>query len=329
MLLSLPEIVKPLLKRLSPNDYPVLNSRLFFEIWLTFVLDSSLMSMRDLFYRLNHSGIEVDMSPFSKACKIRQGETFCRFYVELMSQLKRRKPASAQMLIPIDSTVISLTSKLFWEQEYHQVKLLNGINLEQGNPTECLIHFGQGHDARFAETVNSMIPENGVGVMDRGFASWEFLDDLSATQTLFVVRIKNNMKIELDPDRYRVVWFCDLESRTEFRLATNLIHMTNEEIGEIYRLRWQIEILWKFLKMHLKLDKLITKNINGVTMQIYMVLIAYVILELMEIPAFYGHRLLDKFRYLQLELSRRCSGVHWSFDFLPEALVSSSMKFYV
>jgi hypothetical protein len=64
-------------------------------------------------------------------------------------------------------------------------------------------------------------------------------------------------------------------------------------------------------------------------MQIYMVLIAYVILELMEIPAFYGHRLLDKFRYLQLELSRRCSGVHWSFDFLPEALVSSSMKFYV
>jgi len=49
--------------------------------------------------------------------------------------------------------------------------------------------------------------------------------------------------------------------------------------------------------MHLKLDRLISKNVNGVTMQIYMVLIAYLILELMEIPAFYGHRLLDKFRY--------------------------------
>jgi putative transposase len=184
-----------------------------------------------------------------------------------------------------------------------------------------LIHFGQGQDARFAEQVNSMIPENGIGVMDRGFASREFLDELSVTQTRFVVRIKNNMKTELNHDRYRVVWFCDLESRTEFRLATNLQQMTNEEIGEIYRLRWQIEILWKFLKMHLKLDKLITKNINGVTMQIYMVLMAYVILELMEIPAFYGNKLLDKFRYLQLELSRRCSMVHWSFDILPEALV--------
>jgi putative transposase len=71
MLSSFPNIVKPLLRRLPSNDYPVLNSRLFFEIWLTFVLDSSLMSMRDLFYRLNKSGIKVDISTFSKACKNR------------------------------------------------------------------------------------------------------------------------------------------------------------------------------------------------------------------------------------------------------------------
>lgn len=198
---------------------------------------------------------------------------------------------------------------------------MNGINLTQGNPTECLIHFGQGHDARFAEMANSMIPQDGVGVMDRGFASWELLDELSATKTRFVVRIKNNMKTSLDHQRYRVVWFCDLESRSEFRLATNLDQMTNEEVSEIYRNRWLIEILWKFLKMHLKLDRLITKNLNGVTIQIYMVLIAYLILQLMEIPAFYGNRLLDKFRYLQLKLSRRCSIVHWSYDLLPEALI--------
>lgn len=321
MILSFPKIVKKILKLLSPNDYPVLNSRLFFEIWLTFVLDASLTSMRDLFYRLNHSGIDVDISTFSKACKNRQGETFCRFYVKLMNDLKRKNPATAQMLVPIDSTVVSLTSKLFWEQKYHQVKLLNGINLEQGNPTECLIHFGQGHDARFADSINSMIPENGVGIMDRGFASWEFLEQLSETQTQFVVRLKNNMKTEINHDRYRVVWFCDVESHKEFRLATNLMNMSNEEISDIYRMRWQIEILWKFLKMHLKLDKLITKNVNGVTMQIYMVLIAYLILELMEIPEFYGRKLLDKFRYLQLELSRRCSIVHWSFDFMTETLV--------
>nr|WP_205370174.1 hypothetical protein [Thermoleptolyngbya sp. PKUAC-SCTB121] len=71
-------------------------------------------------------------------------------------------------------------------------------------------------------------------------------------------------------------------------------------------------------------DKLISKSVNGVTIQIYMVLIAYLILQLIEIPEFYGHQLLDKLRYLQLELSRRCSIVHWSYDLLPETLVGAS-----
>jgi putative transposase len=52
-----------------------------------------------------------------------------------------------------------------------------------------------------------------------------------------------------------------------------------------------------------------------------MVLIAYLILELMEISAFYGQQLLDKLRYLQLELSRHCSIVHWIYDLPPDTLV--------
>jgi IS4 transposase len=97
--------------------------------------------------------------------------------------------------------------------------------------------------------------------------------------------------------------------------------MSNEEIGEVYRHRWQIEGFWKLLKMHLKLDKLITKNMSGVTIQIYRVLIAYLVLQLIEIPVFDGHQLLDKFRYWQLELRRHCSIVHWSYDQFPETLV--------
>jgi len=38
--------------------------------------------------------------------------------------------------------------------------------------------------------VHSMIPEDSIGIIDIGFASWKFLDELSLTQTLFVVRIK-------------------------------------------------------------------------------------------------------------------------------------------
>jgi putative transposase len=40
------------------------------------------------------------------------------------------------------------------------------------------------------------------------------------------------------------------------------------------------------LKIHIKLDRLITKNVNGVRLQIYMALIGYLILELMEFHCF-------------------------------------------
>ncbi|WP_422110783.1 transposase [Candidatus Synechococcus calcipolaris] len=136
------------------------------------------------------------------------------------------------------------------------------------------------------------------------------------------MRIKNNMKTDLNHDRYRIVQFYDIDSGVEYRLATNLKGLSDEEVAELYRHRWGIETLWKFLKMHLCLEKLITKSLNGVTNQIYMILIAYLILELIEIPIFYGHKLLDKLRYLQFELSRRCSVIHWSFDWQPEILVS-------
>ncbi len=110
--------------------------------------------------------------------------------------------------------------------------------------------------------------------------------------------------------------FCDLETKTEYRLVTNLpqegeMAVTDEEVMEIYRCRWGIELLWKFLKMHLKLDNLITKNVNGIAIQIYATLIAYLILQVIEIPQQWGQTLLDKLRYLQASMCQEISYVHW------------------
>lgn len=80
---------------------------------------------------------------------------------------------------------------------------------------------------------------------------------------------------------------------------------------EIYRCRWGIELLWKFLKMHLKLDHLITKNVNGIAIQIHATLIAYLILQLVEIPQGWGNKLLDKLRYLQACMCQEISYIHW------------------
>ncbi len=222
-----------------------------------------------------------------------------------------------------------MTSKLLWFLGHHQVKLFSSLNLATGTPEDNVINFGHNHDYNFGSKMMSGLPENGVGVMDRGFAGLKFIQDLVQENKYFVIRIKNNWKLEFQPgselvkigsspdaQAYRVINFCDLETKTEFRLVTNLpaigiAPVSDDEVRDIYRLRWGVELLWKFLKMHLKLDKLITKNVNSITIQIYVSLIAYLILQLISIPQQWGNKLLDKFRYLQACMCQQISYVHW------------------
>jgi len=63
----------------------------------------------------------------------------------------------------------------------------------------------------------------------------------------------------------RVVCFSSIENELDDYLATHIRKevMSHEEIAEAYRQRWAIEVLWKFLKMHLKLDKMMSKNLQS------------------------------------------------------------------
>ena len=294
-------------------------------------MDQSQSSMRDLFKRLNVRGIDMDISTFSKASKNRDPIIFHDLFFKLRNELKKKNSieSKALVLFPIDSTIISLTSKLLWKEGYHQVKLFSGINLLTAEPDGILIHFGQGHDSKYGEETIAATPKNGVSVRDRGFCKLERIKDLiQDKERYFVMRIKNDMSLQmLENGKFlvgtgtkkvecRIVNYCDLEERTEFRLATNLpdtgeFAVSNKEIGEFYRNRWQIELLWKFLKMHLKLDRLITKNKNGIEIQIYCCLIAYIILQLVETPKEFGEKILDKLRYLQAFMCEHISYVHW------------------
>ena len=45
--------------------------------------------------------------------------------------------------------------------------------------------------------------------------------------------------------------------------------------------------------MNLKLDKMMSKNLNGIIIQIYAILIFYLILQLLKVPRMYGSKLVD------------------------------------
>lgn len=329
MLPNLKKIVKKYLAHLPRHDYPTLNTFLFVSCWLNFTMDAGISSMRDLLSQLNLQGIKLDISTFSKASKTRSTEVFTKIFNSLNRAIKSQKNSQKLCLFPLDSTTITLTSKLLWQQEYHQVKLFSGINSLTSGIEGISLHFGQGHDSKYGEETIRAIPENGVGIMDRGFASHKRIEKLKQEkERFFVLRLKNNSQLKMEENgncrvgkgekevEVRIVAFCDIENQSEYRLATNLpaegeTGISNEEIGEIYRQRWQIELLWKFLKMHLKLDRIITKNINGITIQIYASLIAYLLLQLIEIPPEFGQKNLEKLRYLWAFMKEEKSFVHW------------------
>ena len=195
---SFPKIIKNLLADLPKNDYPVLNTRLFVECWLGFSFDKSLTSMRDLFYRLNHTGFDLDISTFSKASSHRDWKIFSRIYQNLVKQVHQQNPNDKYAICPIDSTTITLTSKLLKQLGYYQVKLFISLNLSADNTEDNLIVFGNAHDYKFGEEMINNLPKNSVGVMDRGFAGLSFIANVSASNQHFVLRIGNNYKLEFD-----------------------------------------------------------------------------------------------------------------------------------
>lgn len=186
---SFSKIVKELLSHLPKNDYPVLNTRLFVECWLSCAMDKSLTSMRDLFKRLNNRGFLVDISTFSKASSHRRQEVFGQIYQKLVKLVQSKRLGDTFSICPIDSTTISLTSKLLWSQGYHQVNLFSSLNLNGGSITGNLIVFGCKHDYNYGKKMIEALPSDGVGVMDRGFAGLKFLQQVSSDSKFFVVRI--------------------------------------------------------------------------------------------------------------------------------------------
>jgi len=147
------KIIKKYLKHLPKNDYPVLNTFKFVSIWLNFVLDSSQTSMRSLFARLKIRGESVDISTFSKASKNRNPGVFHNLFNPLKKSVSPSLNSNQGQLalFPVDSTIVTLTSKLLWKDNYHQVKLFSGLNLLENCPAGIVIHFGNGNDSKYGE----------------------------------------------------------------------------------------------------------------------------------------------------------------------------------
>ncbi len=70
------------------------------------------------------------------------------------------------------------------------------------------------------------------------------------------------------------------EGKAPLVLITNDLTRPASEIAALYKERWQIELLFKWIKQNLKIKRFLGRNENAVKTQIYVALIAFILLRL-------------------------------------------------
>ena len=65
-------------------------------------------------------------------------------------------------------------------------------------------------------------------------------------------------------------------------IVTNDINRSSEEIAELYKSRWQIELFFKWIKQNLKIKKFLGRSENAIKTQICIAMISFILLRMAE-----------------------------------------------
>ena len=70
--------------------------------------------------------------------------------------------------------------------------------------------------------------------------------------------------------------------KKEVRFLTNIFNFPAQEILNLYRMKWQIELFFNWIKQNLRIKPWIGHNENAIKIQLYSALIAYILIRLVQ-----------------------------------------------
>jgi hypothetical protein len=86
-----------------------------------------------------------------------------------------------------------------------------------------------------------------------------------------------------DEIRYRHVIYRDQETKKVFDFVTSDFDMPAQEVADIYRSRWAVELLFRWLKGHLNIRKFPTRNPNTIRTQLAIAVLVQLLTQLYRI----------------------------------------------
>lgn len=78
--------------------------------------------------------------------------------------------------------------------------------------------------------------------------------------------------------KFRLVKICSEKTGEELWFLTNIFTLSANDVAELYRRRWDIEVFFRFIKQELNLKHFLALNLNGMKVYVYMILIFAILL---------------------------------------------------
>jgi len=267
--------------------------------------------------KLYHLGIhgKVSRSALADANESRDWRIYCEF-AQALIRIARRLYAEdsigvdlSETVYALDSTTIDLCLSLFpwagFRKTKAAVKLHTLLDVRGGIPSFIHISDGKYHDVN---VLDLLIPEAGAFyLMDRAYLDLQSLFRLQQAGSFFVTRAKSNTKLRRLYSRpvdrttgiicdqiVELVWFYSQKDypqqlrRIRFRDSDgrSLIFLTNNlalpatTICDLYRLRWQVELFFKWIKQHLRIKRFFGTSENAVKTQVWIAVSVYLLVAI-------------------------------------------------
>jgi putative transposase len=107
------------------------------------------------------------------------------------------------------------------------------------------------------------------------------------------------------PEALRLVHYRDPETGKEYVFLTNLPDLPALAVADLYRQRWQIETFFRWLKQNLKIKTFYATSENGVLIQIWTALIAYLLLLWLKVRSWVNWSILELTRIVRTLIMER------------------------
>ena len=264
-------------------------------------------------------GQSVSLGSFSEAQHLSDPVVLERMFGDLVGQVPGPPAGDArqawQQWFARDSSLFAALPRMSWAlygggragAKNNAVRLHLNFHLLDDTPARMQVVAGKVCERKVWQEVW----ERGAGyVGDRYFAeSYALLGQLEEKGCRYVLRLRDEALIEVEQElpleavdraanvqrqawavlggkhrrsvRVRVVWIRTAQDQ-ELRLITNLPpdRLSAAEVGLLYRRRWQIECFFRWLKCLLGCRHWLAESQTGVTLQLYLALIAAVLFQL-------------------------------------------------